>query len=359
MKITNVYSMRYRWKKDRPIRNGQVTFTHNELNLAVIETDAGITGYGTSYSVDYVDAIKGVLIGEDPLNVERLWKKMWNYKFVGRRGHTTKSISALDTALWDIRSKAANMPLYQMLGGFADEVPCYIAGGYYAEGKDIKELQKEMEEYVSWGVHAVKMKIGGDTMKNDVARVKAVREVIGDDVRLMLDANCAYKCYEALEMSRRIEEYHPYWFEEPVMPDDYDGLRMFAERSAVPLAAGENEYTLYGFRDLIDRSAPPILNPDACSLGGITPFLKIAGYAEAKNIALSPHGQQQLHVILDCAVPNVVMAEFYPPQYDAKIYESFLHPIHFNEKNGTVSPSQAPGAGLDVNCEFLKEYRIK
>ena len=359
MKITDVYSQSYRWPKDKPIQNGKHIFTHNELNLAIIETDEGITGYGTSYSVDYVEYLKPYLIGEDPLNVERLWEKMWNTKFLGRRSVSTRSISALDIALWDIRSKVAKIPLYQLLGGYCEEVPCYIAGGYYAEGKGIKELQQELEEYVSWGVRNVKMKIGVLSMKEDAERVKAVRQVIGDDVRLMVDANCAYRSYEAVEFSRMIEEYHPYWFEEPVMSDDYEGMKLFAEKSRIPLATGENEYTIYGFRDLIDWGKPAILNPDACSMGGITQYLKIASYAQAHNVTLSPHGQQQVHVHLDCAVPNVILAEFYPPQYDAKIYDSFQNPLHFNAENGTVSPSRVPGAGLDINYDFLKEFRIK
>lgn len=359
MKITDVHARSYRWPKEKPIQNGKHTFTHNELNLAVIETDAGITGYGTSYNIDYVDALKPLLLGEDPLNTERLWEKLWNIKFLGRRSISTRSISALDIALWDIRSKAANIPLYQLLGGYRDEVPCYIAGGYYSPGKGIKELCREMEEYISWGVRNVKMKVGALSMREDAQRVKAVRETIGEDVRLMVDANCAYHAFEAVEFSRMIEEYHPYWFEEPVMPDDYEGMALFSEKSRIPLATGENEYTVYGFRDLICQSRPSILNPDACSMGGITQYLKIACYAEAHNLLLSPHGQQQIHVHLDCAVPGVVLAEFYPPQYDAKIYDSFRTPIRFDPQKGTVAPSEAPGAGLDINEEFLREYRVK
>lgn len=359
MKITDVKARSYRWSKETPIQNGKHLFTHNELNLVCIETDEGITGYGTSYSLDYVDYLKPFLLGENPLNVERLWEKMWVPKFLGRRGRTTQTISAIDIALWDIRSKAAGIPLYQLLGGYRDEIPCYIAGGYYANGKGIPELQKEMETYVSWGIKNVKMKIGVLGLKEDAARVKAVREAVGEDVRIMLDANCAYRSYEALEMSRMVEEYHPYWFEEPVMPDDYEGMRIFAERSKVPMATGENEYTSFGFRDLIDRSKPAILNPDACVLGGITQFTKVASYAQAKGVALSPHGQQQVHVHLDCAVPEVIFAEFYPEQYDAKIYESFQNPVRFNADRGTVSPTEAPGAGLDINEKFLEQYRIR
>lgn len=358
MKITSVGSQRYQWKKEKPIQNGTHTFVYNKLNLAVIETDEGITGYGISYDVSLVPRLAEKLIGCDPVNVEALWERLWDTKFLGRRGLTTRCISALDMALWDIRSKVSGIPLYQLLGGYRTEIPCYIAGGYYAPDKSILDLQHEMEQYVSWGVRSVKMKIGALSMKEDLARVKAVREAIGEDINLMLDANCAYRAYEALEFSRMAEEYHPYWFEEPVMSDDYEGMAEFAHKSRIPLAAGENEFTLYGFRDLIDRAHPAILNPDAGSLGGITPFVKIAAYAQAHNIALSPHGQQQIHGILCCAVPGVVMAEYYPKQYDANIHRAFRNPLLFDEKTGCIQAPRTLGTGLDIDSEFLKPYRI-
>ena len=115
--------------------------------------------------------------------------------------------------------------------------------------------------------------------------------------------------------------------------------------------------TRFGFRDLINTQAISILNPDATCMGGVTEYMKVAGYADANGLEMSPHGQQQVHVHLDCAVPNVVLAEFYPPQYDAKVYEAFQNPVVFNA-DGTVSPSQAPGAGLDINREVLAPYRV-
>lgn len=359
MKITSVSSQRFRWKKDIPIVNGKHTFTHNELNLAVIETDEGITGYGSSYDVSLIELFVGKLIGQDPLNVEYLWELLWDTKFIGRRGLTTRCISALDIALWDIRSKKCGIPLYQMLGGYRKEIPCYIAGGYYSPGKTIKDLQAEMEMYIRWGVKNVKMKVGALSLKEDRARVKSVREVVGDDVKLMIDANCAYKTYEALEFSRMVEEFNPYWFEEPVMPDDYEGMEEFSLKSRIPLATGENEYTIYGFRDLIEKAHPAILNPDAGSLGGITQFAKIAAYAHAHNKTLSPHGQQQIHAILDCAFPGVIMAEFYPRQYDVNIHRAFKNPILFNEKTGCIHAPEMIGTGLDINNDFLAPYRIR
>lgn len=358
MKITNVHVERYRWPKEKPIANGKHLYTHNDLNLLVIDTDEGITGYGCSWAIEFADSMGQAIIGEDPLNNERLWQKIYVPKFIGRRGTSCKTVSAIDIALWDIKAKAAGMPLYRLLGGYRESVPCYVAGGYYAKDKGLRELQQEMEEYISWGVKAVKMKVGALSLKEDAARVKAVRQAIGPDTKLMLDANCSYRFFEAIEFAHMVEEYEPYWFEEPVDADDYDGYCKVAAKTIIPLAGGENEVTRFGFRDLINTQAVSILNPDAASLGGVTEYMKIAGYADANGLMMSPHGQQQLHVHLDCAVPNAPMAEFYPPQYDAKVYEAFLNPVVFNP-DGTVSPSQAPGAGLDINRAALMPYRIK
>ena len=149
-----------------------------------------------------------------------------------------------------------------------------------------------------------------------------------------------------------------HYFEEPVDADDYDGYSKVAAKCNIPIAGGENEVTRFGFRDLLKTQAISILNPDAACLGGVTEFMKVAAMADANGIVMSPHGQQQIHVHLDCAVPNVNFAEFYPPQYDAKVYEAFKNPVIFNA-DGTVSPSEAPGVGLDINREALADFRIK
>lgn len=360
MKITDVHSEVYKWPKDKPIANGKFIYKYSSINLIVINTDEGITGYGCSWDLDdkFVESMGKKLIGENPLNNERIWDKIYVPKFIGRKGNSLWTVSAIDIAIWDIKAKVANMPLYRLLGGYKEKIPYYIAGGYYAKDKGISELQKEMEEYVSRGAKAVKMKVGALSLKEDAKRVKAVREAIGDDIKLMMDANCAYSFYEAIEFSKMVEEYHPYWFEEPVRADDYDGYKKVAQKSLIPLAGGENEMTRFGFRDLINTQSISILNPDATCLGGVTEYMKVASMADANGLIMSLHGQQQVHIHLDCAVPNAKIAEFYPPQYDPKVYKAFKNPVLLNS-DGTVSPSQEPGAGLDINHEYLDKYRIK
>ena len=155
MKITRIGTREYRWPRHKPIANGKHTYTHVNFAVVEIETDDGITGIGLGGAGGIeratIEHLKPLLIGEDPIDVERLWHKLWVPKLVGRRGLTTRAISAIDIGLWDIRAKFANLPLYKLLGGFRDRVPTYIAGGYYEEGKGLRELAREMEDNVRMG----------------------------------------------------------------------------------------------------------------------------------------------------------------------------------------------------------------
>jgi L-alanine-DL-glutamate epimerase-like enolase superfamily enzyme len=361
LKITDITTETYKWPRHKPISNGLHTYTHSGLGLIKIHTDEGTMGVGVGSTGGVAGAtiehLKPELIGEDPINVERLWHKMWIPKLIGRRGLTTRAISGIDIALWDLRAKVAGMPLYKMLGGFRNRMPTYIAGGYYEEGKGLKELQQEMYENVEMGAKAIKMKIGAVPIREDAERVKAVREAIGPDVKLLVDANCAYRAYEAIQMARAMEEYDIFWFEEPIMPDDYDGHVRLAQMTSIPIATGENEYTRYGFRDLINTKAVPILNADAKVLGGVTEFMKVAAYAQAHDLVIAPHGSQDIHIHLVTAIQNGLILEYYRDSVDpmhGKVYNTTLR---LND-DGTVSPPEVPGVGIDPNYTELAPFRV-
>ena len=361
MRITEVTRECYRWPRHKPISNGLHTYTTSELGVVKIHTDAGITGLGLGSTSGIagatIDHLKGLLIGEDPINVERLWHKMWIPKLIGRRGLTTRAISAIDIGLWDIRAKVANLPLYQLLGGFRDRVPTYIAGGYYEEGKGLKELAREMEENVEMGARAIKMKVGAVSIAEDVERVKTVRQAVGPNVKVMVDANCAYRYYQAIQLAKRIEEYDVFWLEEPVGADDYEGCRKLAEATSIPIATGENEYTRYGFRDLIEHNSAAILNADAKILGGVTEFMKVAALAQAHDLDIAPHGSQDIHVHLVAAIANGLILEFYRDSVDPMWGKIYHHTLRLND-DGTVSPPNVPGLGADPNYENLAPYRV-
>ena len=361
MKIVGITTEEYRWPRHTPISNGKHTYTHSGLGLVKIATDEGVTGIGLgatgAIGRAVVAQLEKELLGEDPINVERLWHNMWVPKLIGRRGLTTRAISAIDIGLWDIRAKAAGLPLYKLLGGFRDRVPTYIAGGYYEEGKGLRELAQEMEDNVAMGAKAVKMKVGGVPIIADVERVKVAREAVGPEVKLMVDANCAYRYYEAIQLARRIEPYDIYWFEEPVAPDDYDGHRKIAAATSIPIATGENEYTRYGFRDLIAHDAAAILNADAKILGGVTEFMKVAALAQAHDLDVAPHGSQDIHVHLVAAIANGLILEFYRDSVDPMWGKIYTHTLRLNA-DGTVSPPDVPGIGADPNYAALAPYRV-
>lgn len=361
MKITSVCVEEYSWPRAKPITNGKHTYTHTGLGLVKIETDEGICGIGLGATGVIgratVEHLTPLLIGEDPINVERIWHKLWVPKLTGRRGLTTRAISAIDIGLWDIRAKVAGLPLYKLLGGYRDRVPTYVAGGYYEEDKGLKELAAEMVENVEMGARAVKMKVGALSIREDVERVKTVREAIGPDVKLLLDANCAYRHYEAIQFAKRVEEYDPFWFEEPVAPDDYEGHRRLADATSIPIATGENEYTRYGFRDLIANQSAAILNADAKILGGVTEFMKVAALAQAHDLDIAPHGSQDIHVHLVAAISNGLILEFYRDTVDPMWGKIYHHTLTLND-DGTVSPPDVPGIGVDPNYEVLAPYRV-
>ncbi|MCY3798148.1 MAG: mandelate racemase/muconate lactonizing enzyme family protein [Chloroflexi bacterium] len=367
MKITDVQLHQYRWERGRPIRNGMHTYTHSGLNLLQIHTDEGITGIGWAHkpqtlgmakvSQGLLEHFKPMLIGEDPFHYRRIWQALWVPKLVGRRGITTRFISGIDIALWDLMGKATGKSVHKLLGAAQDRVPAYIAGGYYGEGKGLSGLAAEMEENLALGARAVKMKIGGAPIAEDVERVRVVRETIGDDVKLMVDANCAYSLREAINIARKMERYDIFWFEEPLPPDDYRGHTRLAQATSIPIATGENEYTRYGFRDLIAADAAAIYNADAQVLGGITEFMNVAALAAAHDLHIAPHGDQEVHMHLVGAIPNGLIVEYYRETVDANRGHVFEEKLRLDTDGGLTIPDR-PGLGVTPNYDFLERFRL-
>lgn len=365
MKISDVRIEMFKWPRTRPITNGLYTYTHNLLNIVVIETDEpGLTGIGIAGGIEvtpevgsaFVTHFKKMLVGLNPLDNERIWHEMWRPKLVGRRGISTRIISGIDIALWDIKGKVANLPVYKLLGGFSNRVDTYIAGGYYEEGKGLKELAKEMERNMEIGARAVKIKVGAVPIHEDIERVRVCRETIGPDVKLMVDANNAYRHYEAIAFARKAEKYDLFWFEEPVEPDDYLGQAEITRATSVPIAAGENEYTRYGFRDMINHRAVDILQPDALILGGITEFMKVVALAQANDLDIAPHGAQEVHIHLVSAIPNGLILEYYRDSVNPMHGKVWQHELDI--KDGYVYAPDRPGLGLEPKWETLAPYRV-
>jgi len=338
-------------------------------SITEVTTDEGIKGFWLGGNKEIIERrIRPKLIGEDPLNTERIWMKMYmgGTRKPIARGDYIAAMSRVDNALWDLVGKILGQPVYKLLGGYTNKVRVYAAGGYYAEGKTIEDLVKEMESNVAEGFTAVKMKVGGwrfgISMETDVQRVKAVREAIGDEIDLMVDANNAWNAYEAKRFAKLIEPYHPFWFEEPVHPDDIEGSLEVKASTSIPIASGENEFTHYGFRNLISRRAVDIVQADPNVAGGLTEIKKIAAMADAYHIHFAPHGGHIIGSHAVAASPNGLIVECYAskaspyrdPDPPPRLYNDPLE-----VKDGWVEIPDKPGFGMEIDEKTAEKYEYK
>lgn len=360
MKITDLRPFNY-WKPyDTPISNGKYTYYGSSVNLCHIDTDEGITGIGWvgggAIVHETLKQLKDYVVGEDPFDTEKIWAKMYLPKVFGRKGLTTRAISAVDIAIWDCIGKAMQKPIYKLLGGYTNSIRAYIAGGYYQKGKGLKGLADEMEQNLKQGATAIKMKIGAAPIREDAERIRVVRETIGPDIDLLVDVNNAYSVNDAIRMVPHLEKYDCFWYEEPVSCDDIPGQAAVTAASAVPVAVGENEYTRWGFRDLVANKCAKVLNADAQVLGGITEWKKVADLAAAYDIPVAPHGSQEVHIHLVTAIPNGLILEYYNANVVGIADEMFEERAPMLK--GYVSPPEKPGLGLSFNYKGMEKYRI-
>jgi L-alanine-DL-glutamate epimerase-like enolase superfamily enzyme len=316
------------------------------------------TAGGRLFSEAVESLLAPILLGEDPYRVEGLWASMYQEALLqGRAGIVLRAISALDTAIWDRNARAAHLPLYKFLGAVADRVPAYASGGYYLEGKTPDLLAEEMAGYVAEGYTAVKMKIGRHELAMEEARIAAVRQRIGPNILLMLDANNAWSDLPtALRFARMYEKYDPYFIEEPFGPDDIGNHARLAAATRVPIATGEIEVGRWRFSELMSRSGAIILQTDACVCGGITEFRRIAAIASGFGITLCPHWFHDLHAHLVAATPNARYVEFFPD--DQVLNFRRLVDTQIEVCDGHIDMSQRPGLGFDFDAAALDRYAM-
>ncbi|MBL7118423.1 mandelate racemase/muconate lactonizing enzyme family protein [Candidatus Bathyarchaeota archaeon] len=325
-----------------------------------VSTDEGLTGIcrfsGSEWCRTLIEKVlKGVVIGEDPLNFQRIWDNMYWATFnFGRKGAALHAISLVDIAIWDIIGKATNQPLYKLLGGYRDKVPTY--GSSIDLSYKLDELVKVHQTFVEEGYKAVKMKVGRKDHNEDLERVKTVRDAIGDDINLMVDANNSWSVRNTIRMAKKLERYDIYWLEEPVRAEDIDGLAKVAASIEIPLATGESEYTKYGFKELIGRKAVDIVQADATRVGGITEWIKIASYAEAWNLPMAPHARPDVHAHLAAAIPNGLIVEVFTLEFDPLQFEYWVEPWH-RPKDGYIQLPDKAGLGLEISEETVNKYR--
>lgn len=360
MKITEVVSDFYHVPLAVPLSDsihGEMPYF--EMITVRIRTDDGVEGMGYTYTVGHGGVavyallrheLPELLIGEDPLCNERLWKRMASGCCWIQGGALTLAISAVDIALWDLKGKAAGLPLYRLLGGASKRVPCY-AGGVDLQFS-LDELKAQADTFRAQGFNAIKMKVGRKNWIEDVERVGAMRDYLGSDVALMIDANTGYTLNTALQAAREFSRFNLIWFEEPTHQLDYEGHRRIQQESGIPVASGENLKNLQEFREMITRNGITFPQPDITNMGGITTWLKVAQLAEAHNLPISTHGVHDIQVHLMCAAPNSSYLEMHLFAID----EYIAHPFKL-EAGEAVAPDRA-GHGVELNFEKLETHRV-
>lgn len=369
MKITRIRTQWLRIPLPRPVGWSIKTLTHREHLLVRIESDAGIEGVGfclqdisgRAAKAALDDLLVPMVLGQDPRDITRIWERMyWQTVRAGRRGNLLHALSAVDIALWDHQAKLAGMPLYKLLGAYREEVPAYASGGYYYEGLDmLTKLEEEVRGYMEQGFKAVKMKIGRLDIDSEVQRVKLVREIIGPDVRLMVDANQAYlDVNECVKLCKRIEEYDITWFEEPMPVDMVEAHVRLRKQTSIPLATGEVAATRWEFQELIRSGAIDYIQPDATMCGGVSEWLRIAALAGAQGVSVAPHYHWDIHVHLGCATREVVILEKFVGT-DVKNFDLVIKNPRQLTSNGTLVPPSGPGLGIEWDEEAIKKYLVE
>ncbi|MQA08544.1 MAG: mandelate racemase/muconate lactonizing enzyme family protein [Pseudonocardiaceae bacterium] len=336
--------------------------------LVRVTGDDGVHGIGFCYAGNRGGQLAGlaardllgpVLLGADAHLTEASWAAMYQESLLhGRTGAVMRALSALDIALWDRNARAAGLPLHRYLGGYAAEsVPAYASGGYYLDGKTPGDLAEEMRGYVAAGFEAVKLKIGRLDLAADTKRLAAVREAVGPDVLVMLDANNAWSDLPtALRAMWRWRDYDPYWIEEPFSPDDIDNHRRLAEQTDVLVATGEIEAGRWRFADLVKQEAAAILQTDAAVCGGISEFRRIAATADSHGVTLCPHWFHDLHAPLVAATPNARYVEFFP---DSQVLNfRRLVDRQLETSGGRLMLHSEPGLGFGFDPEAVTKYSV-
>lgn len=336
------------------------SFLKQETIFAEIDTDDGLTGIGYSYTIGtggravlsmLREHLVPRLIGADAARIEGLWMDL----FASTRATTTGAITSLalaavDTALWDLKCKRADAPLWQVAGGFRPDVPLYDTEGGWLHLTET-DLVAGAVASKSAGWPGIKVKVGKANVVEDVERLRAVRQAVGDGMDIMVDANQSMTSAEAIRRARAFEEVNLFWLEEPLPADDVSGHVRLAQATSIPIAVGESMYSPMQFREYLERGAASIVQVDVARVGGITPWLKVAHLAETFNVAVCPHFLMELHVSLTAAVPNGRYVE-HIPQLRA------ITRTEMRVENGRAIAPNSSGLGIDWNADQIENRRI-
>ena len=360
MKIARVEASLYDLLPERPRQDAVQSFVKQETILVDIFTEDGLMGTGYTYTIGtggraILELLRHDLlphlIGEDARQIEAIWQKLfWLTHGTVVGPITSLALAAVDTALWDLRGKALNQPLWLLAGGARQSVPLYDTEGGWLQ-LSIEELVEGARQSKARGWPGIKIKVGKPDLHEDLERIRAVREVVGPRIHLMIDANQSMTYAEARRRARLFETADVYWFEEPLPAEDISGHRLLAQATSIPIAVGESLYSSSHFREYLASGAASIIQADVARVGGITPWLKIAHLAEAFNVKIAPHFLMELHVSLAAAVPNSLYVEYIPQLRQITRSEIEI-------SNGSAIAPSIAGIGIDWDREALESLHV-
>jgi len=346
---------------EKEIFSSTIVLKGYDFIIVTLQTDEGIEGlgyvmtpgYGTGsiYSI-IKDELCPLLMGKNPFYVEYIWEYMLkNTNFFGQKGITIFGIAAIDMCLWDIIGKTLKQPLFKILGAYSDSIPVYASGGWLSYS--IEELTKEMAGYIEEGYDAIKMKIGSQDPEEDYRRISAVRKVVGEKVRIMVDANQRWSASEAIRIGKRLQELGVVWFEEPVSTDDIESYIEVTKELDLSVAAGESAYTLRDFKNIITNRCVDVIQINYFRAGGITEWRKIAALTKAWNLPISSQSNIEIQVHLMTSIPNGNIMEDHTllRNYTERVFEQLP-----KVKNSSIRPLDVPGIGLALLPEIKKRH---
>ncbi len=364
-----------------PFAFSQGWVRQRSATLVEVLTEEGITGWGEAFAqgleppeiaaaaVQY--ALKPLILGANALDTEVLWHKMYQAtRDFGRKGSVIAAISAVDIALWDIAGKTHHVPIHVLLGGaFRHRVQPYATGFYRVNGQgESARLADEAIRHLDAGFTAMKVKLGYG-VEDDIQCMKAIAEAVeGRGITLMVDTNHAYGRAQALRLGRALDGYNLRWYEEPVVPEDLHGYAEMRNKLTMPIAGGENEHTLFGYRDLFAANAVDIAQPDLCSCGGISAARHIVTLAQAHGVAVNPHVwgsavAQAASLQLIAALPvahHSLFAQEPLLEYDCSSHPFRQHLITqpIQQSGGWVPIPEGPGLGIEIDRSIVERYRV-
>ena len=363
MKISRITCNAYRMPLKQAFSSSRVTMTHRELVVVEIETEDEQTGIGwcTTAGVGaaavqalVVGYLGPMLPGSDPRNIERIWQRLWmECHAAGPAGITTLALSAIDIALWDLKAKVVGEPLYRLLGGARNSVEVYASA--INLHLSTEELVAQTQAQLREGYSAFKIKVGRPGLYEDRKRCLAVRDVIGDNRTLMLDANQKWSVAEATQRLRHLWDAAPLFIEEPVLSDTIDAHTRLRAGTGMPIAVGEQLCNRYEFWNYVRGGAIDFLQPDVWKVGGITEFLKIAALGAASGIPISPHGALELSAHLAAALPNVLHVENI---FGLNLFDFGATAEPPAIVNGRYTPEQIPGHGVRFDRQALDRHAL-